>query len=98
VIRNVAAALDAFDIDAAAGQLRAIHQNVFALGLTAERYHRRMLDDDPRIRTATVTNVRVQPALQFERFAVAAGTEVDQPRSRCCGTRLLQRQAPSVLD
>jgi hypothetical protein len=36
-----------------------------------------MFDDDPRIRTAPVAYVGVQPALQFERFAVPAGSEVN---------------------
>jgi hypothetical protein len=45
--------------------------------LAPKRYHRRMLDDDPRIRTAPVAHVGVQPPLQLERFAVTAGSEVD---------------------
>jgi hypothetical protein len=77
VIRDVAAALDVCDIDAAAREFVAVQQNVLAFGLTSERYHRRMFDDDPRIGTTTVADVGVYTALQFECFAVTAGSEID---------------------
>jgi hypothetical protein len=36
-----------------------------------------MLDHDPSIGGTPVPNVGVQPALQFERFAVTTGSEID---------------------
>jgi hypothetical protein len=59
VIRDVAAALDVCDVDAAAREFLAIQQNVLALGLPSERYHRRMFDDDPRIGTTPVADIGV---------------------------------------
>jgi hypothetical protein len=77
VVRDVAAALDVCDVDASARDFLAIQQNVLALSLPSERYHRRMFDDDPRIGTAPVADIGVRTALQFECFAVTTGSDVD---------------------
>jgi hypothetical protein len=57
VIRDIAAALDVCNVDAAARELLAIQQNVLALGLPSERYYRRMFDDDPGIGTTPVADI-----------------------------------------
>ena len=77
VIRDVAAALDVRDVDAAAREFLAVQQNVLALSLPSESYHRRMFDDDPCIGTTPVADIGVRTALQFECFAVTTGSEID---------------------
>ena len=53
MIGDVSAALDLDDVDAARGELFLRKQQVLALGLAAERDHRFVLDDDPRIGLAS---------------------------------------------
>ena len=78
VIRHVAAALDGDDVDAALGERLVREQHVLSLRPAAERNHRRMLDDDPRVGFASLAHRVVQAVLEIPDFAVRPRSQIEQ--------------------
>ena len=72
VIRHVAAALDRDTLDAAPCKCFVRKQYVLTFRLPAERNHRQMLDDDPRVGRAPLAHGLVQPVLEIPNFAIAS--------------------------
>ena len=83
VIGDVAAAVDLVEGDAARGKQLIGGENVGAVGVAAQRKHRRMLEQQQHVADAVLLAQRDQLLLQAKGFSVGDAAEIEVLNHHC---------------